>query len=144
MRGTTTLLAVAALAGALTAPAVARADEAPAADLRMVYGQPEIAGDQSGITWHWTLINNGPAGAASVVATHRVSNGQKIVAVSGPCQDTASDVVCRFGTLGRGERRTGWIRTSIPAGASGLRINAQMTWVEQRMPTAHRVGMKGL
>lgn len=144
MRGTLTLLAFTGLATtgpATGAPVAASADETPAADVRLVYGHPVIAAGNSGITWHWTLTNNGPAVADTIVATHRVSAGQKVTAVSDPCTGEAADVVCRFAVLRPGERRTGWIKTSVPAGAKGLRVSAQMTWGEERARTTPGLGM---
>ncbi len=124
MRGTTTLLAFAALT-ATGAPAYA--GEPPAADLRLDYGQPVVAAGNTGISWRWTLTNRGAAVANAVVVTHRVSPGQTIVAVSAPCT-SEGPVVCRFEAIKPGESHTGWITTSIPAGAKDLKVNARLTW----------------
>ena len=102
----------------------------PSADLRIVYENPEIAKDNSGVTWHWVLTNSGATGAETVVATHRVSADQKIVGVSQPCAGMANDVVCRFGSIRPGERLTGWIKTAVAKAGGMLRVNAQVTWRE--------------
>lgn len=106
----------------------------PAADLRMVYGHPEIAKDDSGVTWHWVLTNGGAGGAETVVATHRVSDGQQVVGISQPCAGQGNDVVCRFDAIKPGEKRTGWIRTKIAQPGASLRVNAEVTWHEGRQP----------
>jgi Domain of unknown function DUF11 len=102
----------------------------PSADLRMTYGNPQIAQDNSGVTWHWVLTNNGAADADGVVATHRVSADQKIVGISQPCTGAANDVVCRFGAIKPGERQSGWIKTAVAKPGGTLRVNAQVTWRE--------------
>lgn len=131
MKGSIALVAVPVLA--VTSMAVAPAYAAgppPSADLRMVYEHPEIAKDNSGVTWHWVLTNSGAAGAETVVATHRVSDDQKIVGVSQPCTGMGSNVVCQFGSIKPGEKRTGWIKTSVAKTGGMLRVNAQVTWRE--------------
>lgn len=136
MRGSIALVAVPVLAvtSVAVSPAYAMspsaADGPPSADLRMMYEHPEIAKDNSGVTWHWVLTNSGAAGAVTVVATHRVSDDQKIVQFSQPCTGTGADVVCRFGSIKPGERRTGWIKTSVAKTGGMLRVNAQVTWRE--------------
>jgi hypothetical protein len=134
MRGHIALIAVPALAATGAVPAAgmpAYAAPRPAADLRMEYGHPEIAKADSGVTWHWVLTNKGVGGADTVVATHRVSAGQKIVGVSQPCAaGQAGDIVCRFDSIKPGESRSGWIRTTVPATGGTLRVNAQVTWRE--------------
>jgi hypothetical protein len=134
MRGNIALLAVPVLAitwAVLPAGTPAQAaDPPPMADLRMVYEHPEVATDKSGVTWHWVLTNNGSVGAETVVATHRVSAGQKVLGVSQPCAGQGDDVVCRYGSLKPGEKRTGWIKTAAPAAGGMLRVNAQVTWRE--------------
>jgi hypothetical protein len=129
MRGSIALAAFPALA--LT-PAAHAAVPAPVADLRMVYEHPQIAKDNSGVTWHWVLTNGGTAGADTVVATHTVSAGQKIVGISQPCAGQGSDVVCRFDALKPGEKRAGWIKTKVAKVDAMLRVNAQVTWREGR------------
>lgn len=124
------VLAAVAAPGAAVAGTRPYAPPQPSADLRMVYGSPELAADDSGVTWHWTLTNAGAAGAETVVATHKVSPDQKIIGVSQPCANTGGDVVCRFGELRPGERRTGWIRTSVAQPGGRLHVNAQVTWHE--------------
>ena len=124
------VLAAVAAPGVAVAGTRADAPPRPTADLRMVYGSPELAADSSGVTWHWTLTNAGAAGAETVVATHKVSADQKIIGVSQPCANTAGGVVCRFGEIKPGERRTGWIRTAVPRPSDRLRVNAQVTWHE--------------
>lgn len=133
MKGSIALAAVPVLA-ALAAPAgggTAYAEEpAPSADLRMVYGNPEIATDSSGVTWRWTLTNTGAASAQAVVATHKISADQKVFGVSQPCAGAGGDIVCRFPELRPGERRVGWIRTSVARPGGTLHVNAQVTWHE--------------
>jgi hypothetical protein len=122
---------------ACTVPAVRpahAADEPAAADLRLVYEHPEIAGDGSGVTWHWTMTNAGTAGAETVVATHRISTGQQVVAVSPPCAVVATDVVCRFDAIKPGEKRLGWIKTAVRVKSGTLNVNAQVTWRENTLP----------
>ena len=96
----------------------------------MTYGQPEISRDGSGVTWHWVLTNTGAAGAETVVATHRVSADQKIVGISRACAAGSGDIVCRFGLIKPGERRAGWIRTSVVKAGGTLRVSARVTWRE--------------
>jgi hypothetical protein len=127
MRRGIALLAVPVLAGA--APAARAADRPPAADLRMAYDQPEIAGDGAGVTWHWTMTNAGSMQAETVIATHRVSAGQQVVQVSAPCTVHAADVVCQFDTMRPGEKRLGWIKTAVGTGGD-LRVHAQVSWRE--------------
>jgi hypothetical protein len=129
MRGSIALLAFPVLA---VAPSAHAAGPPPAADLRMVYGHPEIAKDNSGVTWHWVLTNGGAAGAETVIATHRVSADQKIVGVSQPCAGQGNDVVCQFGSLRPGEKQAGWIRTKVARPGGNLRVNAQVTWRESQ------------
>lgn len=125
------VLAAVAAPGAAVAGTRAYVPPRPsAADLRMVYGSPELAADNGGVTWHWTLTNAGTAGAEAVVATHQVSADQKIVGVSQPCANTGGDVVCRFGEIKPGERRTGWIRTAVARPGGRLHVNAQVIWHE--------------
>jgi hypothetical protein len=124
------VLAAVAAPGAAVAGTRPYAPPQPSADLRMVYGSPELAADDSGVTWHWTLTNAGAAGAEAVVATHKVSPDQKIIGVSQPCANTGGDVVCRFGEIKPGERRSGWIRTSVAQPGARLHVNAQVTWHE--------------
>jgi hypothetical protein len=136
MRVVIALLASPALtAGAWIIPAAhagpaAHAADPPVAEVRLAYQHPEITEGGAGVTWHWMLSNNGSGGAATVVATQRVSAGQKVVAVSKPCTMRTSDVVCRFASIRPGEQRTGWIKTIAPAGGGTLRVNAQVTWME--------------
>ncbi|GLY86380.1 hypothetical protein [Actinoallomurus iriomotensis] len=128
MRGHIALVAIPALAATGIVPP-AYAAPSPAADLRMEYGHPQIATDNSGVTWHWVLTNKGTAGAETVVATHQVSADQKIVGVSQPCAaGQAGDIVCRFDSIKPGESRSGWIRTTVAAAGGTLRVNAQVTW----------------
>lgn len=127
MRGGIALLGLPVLGLAPPAPA---AGPPPAADLRMVYEHPEIAKDNSGVTWHWVLTNGGAGGAEAVVATHRISDGQHVVEISAPCAAQGVDVVCRFDSMRPGEKRTGWIRTKIAKPAASLRVNAEVTWHE--------------
>jgi hypothetical protein len=131
MTGKIVLLVVPALAVVATGtPAYAASPPPPAADLRMTYERPEIAADNSGVTWHWVLANQGAGGAETVVATHRISGDQKIVGVSPPCVGQAADVVCRFDAMKPGERRTGWIKTTVARTGGTLNVNAQVTWRE--------------
>ena len=139
MKGSIALAAVPALAvlAVLTASVApggggtAYAEEpVPSADLRMVYGSPEVAVGDRGVTWHWTLTNAGRASAQAVVATHKISPSQKILGVSQPCAGAGGDVVCRFAELKPGERRAGWIRTSVVTPGGSLHVNAQVTWHE--------------
>jgi Domain of unknown function DUF11 len=134
MRGNIAFIAVPVLAitgAVLSAGTPAHAEgPSPAADLRMVYEHPEIAKDNSGVTWHWVLTNNGAAGAETVVATHRVSAGQKVVGMSQPCAGQGNDVVCQFGSIKPGEKRTGWIKTTVAGAGGQLQVNAQVTWRE--------------
>jgi hypothetical protein len=134
MKGNIALLAVSVLTvtwAVLPAGTPAHAaDPPPTADLRMVYEHPEVAKDNSGVTWHWVLTNHGAAGAETVVATHRVSAGQKVVGVSQPCAGQGNDVLCRFDSLKPGEKRTGWIKTAVAPAGGMLRVNAQVTWRE--------------
>jgi hypothetical protein len=134
MRSHIALLAVPALAAAGAVQAAgtpAYAAPRPAADLRIEYGHPQIAGDDSGVTWHWVLTNKGVGGAETIVATHRVSAGQRVVGVSQPCTaGQAGDVVCRFDSIKPGESRSGWIKTAVAATGGTLRVNAQVTWRE--------------
>jgi hypothetical protein len=136
MKGSIALIAVPVLAAPAVAAtgATAYASPPPSADLRMVYGSPEIAADNAGITWRWTLTNAGVAGAQTVVATHLVSADQRIAGVSQPCANTGGDVVCRFDEIKPGERRTGWIRTSVARPGGTLRVNARVTWHENPAP----------
>ncbi|MFB9834451.1 hypothetical protein [Actinoallomurus acaciae] len=131
MRGYIALIAVPALA-ATGAVRPAYAAPSPGADVRMEYGHPEIAKDNSGVTWHWVLTNQGSTGAETVVATHRVSADQKIVGASQPCaaSQAVGDIVCRFDSIKPGESRTGWIKTAVAATGGTLRVNAQVTWRE--------------
>jgi hypothetical protein len=129
MKGSIALVAVPVLTSVAVTPAYA-AGPPPSADLRMVYENPEIAKDNSGVTWHWVLTNAGTAGAETVVATHKVSADQKVVGVSQPCAGTGNDVVCRFGSIKPGERQTGWIKTAVAQAGGMLRVNAQVTWRE--------------
>ena len=129
MRGSIALLAFPVLA---VAPSAHADGPPPAADLRMVYEHPEIAKDNSGVTWHWVLTNSGAAGAETVTATHRVSADQKIVGISQPCSGQGNDVVCRFGKIKPGERQAGWIRTKVARPGGMLRVNAQVTWHEDQ------------
>lgn len=131
--------AVGAIVGAVvggmvsgTPPANAATEPSPAADLRVVYENPEIAKDNSGVTWHWVLTNRGTAGAETIVATHHVSAGQRVVGASAPCAGNGSDVVvCRFASIRPGERRDGWIKTAVTPTSDTLRVNAQVTWREK-------------
>jgi hypothetical protein len=127
MRGGIALLGLPVLG--LT-PAAQAAGPPPSADLRMVYEHPEITKDNSGVTWHWALTNGGAGGAETVVATHRVSDGQQVVGISQPCAGQGNDVVCRFDAIKPGEKRTGWIRTKIAKPDASLRVNAEVTWRE--------------
>ena len=128
MRG---YIALAVIGAVLPAGAPAYAAPPPAADVEMAYGHPEIAADHSGVMWRWELTNRGAAGAESVVATHHVSAGQKVVGVSPPCAAGGTgDVVCSFGSIGPGEKRTGWIRTAVAPTGGTMRVNAQVTWTE--------------
>jgi hypothetical protein len=127
MRGSIALLAFPVLA---VTPAAGAAGPSPAADLRMIYEHPEIAKDNSGVTWHWVLTNHGAGGAQTVVATHRVSTGQQVIGISPPCAGQGSDVVCRFDAIKAGEKRAGWIRTKLGKVDGMLRVNAQVTWHE--------------
>jgi hypothetical protein len=127
MRGSIALVAFPVLA---VTPAASAAGPSPAADLQMVYEHPEIAKDNSGVTWHWVLTNHGAKGAQTVVATHRVSAGQQIVGISAPCAGQGNDVVCRFDAIDPGEKRAGWITTKLGKAAGMLRVNAQVTWRE--------------
>jgi hypothetical protein len=129
MRGKIALLAV-AMAPALVPARAYAASPPPAADLRMVYEHPQIATDNSGVTWHWVLTNRGAGDAETVVATHQISTDQKIVGISQPCTGQANDVVCRFDALRPGEKRTGWIKTAVAKAGGMLRVNAQVTWRE--------------
>jgi hypothetical protein len=129
MRGSIALLAFPVLA---VAPSAHAAGPPPSADLRMVYENPEIAKDNSGVTWHWVLTNGGVAGAQTVIATHQVSADQKIVGVSQPCAGRGNDVVCRFDSLKPGERQAGWIKTKVARAGGMLRVNAQVTWRENQ------------
>jgi hypothetical protein len=135
MRRSIALLAATAeigLAGATLAVRPAHAaDQPPGADVRLVYERPEIATNGSGVTWRWTLTNTGAGAAETVVATHRVSAGQQVVGVSPPCSTTAlTDVVCSYGAIKPGEKRLGWLRTTVRPGAGMFRVNAQVTWRE--------------
>ena len=129
MRGSIALLAFPVLA---VAPSAHADGPPPAADLRMVYERPEIAKDNSGVTWHWVLTNSGAAGAETVIATHRVSADQKIVGISQPCAGQGNDVVCQFGSIKPGEKHSGWIRTKVARPGGTLRVNAQVTWRESQ------------
>lgn len=128
------VIALLALTCAVPAVRPAHAADEPAADLRLEYARPEVAGDGSGVTWHWTMTNAGTAGAETVVATHRVSAGQQVVGVSPPCAAVAADVVCRFDAIRPGEKRLGWIRTAVRAKGGTLRVNAQVIWRERVLP----------
>jgi hypothetical protein len=130
MRGSIALLAFPVLA--VAPPAHAADGPPPAADLRMVYEHPEIAKDNSGVTWHWVLTNSGAAGAQTVIATHRVSADQKIVGISQPCAGQGNDVVCQFGSIKPGGKQAGWIRTKVARPGGMLRVNAQVTWRESQ------------
>jgi hypothetical protein len=130
MGRTLLLFALAVPAAVALWPAHARAD-GPVADLRLVYQNPELSVDGTGVTWHWTLSNNGAAGADMVVAIQRVSGGQRIVAVSAPCTERPAEVECRFGSIKPGEQRTGWIRTAAPRDGGTLRVDGRVTWQEQ-------------
>jgi hypothetical protein len=130
MRGSIALLAFPVLA--VAPPAHAADGPPPAADLRMVYEHPEIAKDNSGVTWHWVLTNSGAAGAQTVIATHRVSADQKIVGISQPCAGQGNDVVCQFGSIKPGEKHAGWIKTKVARPGGMLRVNAQVTWRENQ------------
>lgn len=129
MRGSIALLAFPALA---VTPAASAAGPSPAADLRMIYEHPQIAKDNSGVTWHWVLTNHGAAGAKTVVATHRVSAGQQVVGISQPCAGQGNDVVCRFDAIKPGEKQAGWIQTKLGKVDGMLRVNAQVTWREDQ------------
>jgi hypothetical protein len=137
MRYNFALVAVPVLAaGTLLVPAAHAADppaDPPAADLQLVYESPEITADNSGATWHWTLSNQGSGGAETVIATQKVSAGQKVVGVSKPCTDKGDEVVCQYGSIGPGEKRVGWIKTTVAAGTARLRVNAQVTWRERQL-----------
>lgn len=131
MRVSIALVAVPVLA--VASPAMPRsyaADGPPSADLRVVYENPEIAKDNSGVTWHWVLTNAGIAQAVTVVATHQVSPDQKIVGISAPCSGAGNAIVCRFDSIRPGERQTGWIKTAVARPGGMLRVNAQVTWHE--------------
>ena len=127
MRGSIALLAFPVLA---VTPAASAAGPSPAADLRMIYEHPEIAKDNSGVTWHWVLTNHGAGGAQTVVATHRVSTGQQVIGISQPCAGQGNDVVCRFDAINPGEKQAGWIKTKLGKVDGMLRVNAQVTWRE--------------
>lgn len=129
MRRVITLFAVAV--PATLAPVTDQAYAARLADLRLVYQSPQLATDGTGVTWHWTLSNAGTVGADAVIATQRVSAGQRIVAVSAPCTNRPGEVECRLGSLRPGERRTGWIRTAVPPAGGTLRVDGRVTWHEQ-------------
>jgi hypothetical protein len=128
MRGKIALLALATTPALV--PVRAYAAPPPAADLRMAYDHPQIAKDNSGVTWHWVLTNRGAGEAETVVATHQVSADQKIVGISQPCTGQTNDVVCRFDAIKPGEKRTGWIKTAVATTGGMLRVNAQVTWRE--------------
>jgi hypothetical protein len=130
MRGKIALLALATTPAIVPVGAYAASPPPPAADLRMVYEHPQIANDNSGVTWHWVLTNRGAGDAETVVATHQISADQKIVGISQPCTGQANDVVCRFDAIKPGEKRTGWIRTAVAKAGGMLRVNAQVTWRE--------------
>jgi hypothetical protein len=131
MRGSIALVAVPVLAvTSVAVPPSYAAGPPPSADMRMTYENPQIAKDDSGVTWHWVLTNGGATEAEMVVATHRVSADQKIVGISQPCTGAGADVVCRFGAIKPGERRTGWIKTAVSRPAGMLRVNAQVSWRE--------------
>jgi hypothetical protein len=133
MKDSFALIAVPVLVATTLLVPAAHAADAPTADLELVYEQPEITTDNSGATWHWTLSNQGPGGAETVIATHKVSAGQTVVGVSKPCTDKGSEVVCRYDSIPPGEKRVGWIKTSVAAGTVALRVNAQVTWREKQL-----------
>ncbi|MDN3357475.1 hypothetical protein [Actinomadura sp. DC4] len=138
MRGSIAQLAIPVLAIAPALLAVTPAAHAdarpPAADLRMVYENPQITKDNSSITWHWMLTNRGAAGAETVIATHRVSAGQQVAGASRPCTAEGSNVVCRYDTIKPGETRLGWIKTKLGPVSGTMRVSAQVSWHEA--PTA--------
>lgn len=129
------VLATGLVASGLAAPAAARAAAGTGyAGLRLTYDNPEVAADRSGVTWHWTLANDGTGAADTVVATHRLSAAQRVVAVSAPCAGEEAGVVCRFDALQPGQSIAGWIRTEVPTKSGDLRVDAQVTWKEKNPP----------
>lgn len=104
----------------------------PGADVRLVYDRPEAATGESGVIWHWTVVNEGSTRADDVVATQKITSGHKILGLSKPCASDHETVVCRFDTIGAGEKRTGWIKTSGSVKGGPLHVDAKMTWREPR------------
>ncbi|GAA4631935.1 hypothetical protein GCM10023196_063280 [Actinoallomurus vinaceus] len=98
----------------------------------MVFGRPEPAPDGSGVIWRWTVVNEGSRPADDVVATQKVTSGHKILGTSKPCTADHETVVCRYETMGAGDKRTGWLKTSGSLTGGPLRLDARMTWREQR------------
>ncbi|MCO5999871.1 hypothetical protein [Actinoallomurus rhizosphaericola] len=113
---------------------------AKGAELHLVFDRPEAAGD-SGVLWRWTLVNEGAGAADDVVATQKVTSGHKILGLSKPCAPDHETVVCRYDTIGAGDRRAGWIKTSGSLKGGPLRVDAKMTWRDR--PTAADTGTEG-
>jgi hypothetical protein len=74
------------------------------------------------------VANDGSSAAEDVVATQKITSGHKILGLSKPCGSDHETVVCRYETLGAGDKRTGWIKTSGNLKGGPLRVDAKMTW----------------
>ncbi|MCO5991077.1 hypothetical protein NE235_33705 [Actinoallomurus spadix] len=120
-----------------------RSQEAPGghrakgADLHLVFDRPAAAG-KSGVLWRWTLVNEGAGAADEVIAAQTVTSGHKILGLSKPCASEHETAVCRYDTIGAGEKRTGWTRTTGSLAGGPLRVDAKMTWRDR--PTAADTG----
>ncbi|GAA4614537.1 hypothetical protein GCM10023195_63500 [Actinoallomurus liliacearum] len=113
---------------------------AKGADLHLVFDRPEAAKD-SGVIWRWTVVNEGAGTADDVVATQQVTSGHKILGLSKPCASDHETVVCRYDTIGAGDKRAGWIKTSGSLKGGPLRVDAKMTWRDRR--TGSDAGAEG-
>ncbi|WP_433174583.1 hypothetical protein [Actinoallomurus sp. CA-150999] len=98
---------------------------------RLVYDKPEEATGGSGVIWRWTVVNGGSRSADDVVATQKITSGHKVLGQSKPCASEHETIVCRYETMGAGDKRTGWLKTSGNLKGGPLRLDARMTWRER-------------
>lgn len=127
------LLAGIALPVLVAGVAATPAHAARTADVKLTYAPPEIADDDSGVTWNWTIANDGDSPAEEVVVSHRITPDQKILKVSDSCKVKDVMIVCAYGTIKAGDKREGSVRTSEPTKVGSIRINGKVTWREADM-----------
>ena len=114
----------------LASPAAAQPAPKPAAaDVRFVYGPPQISTDGGHVTWRWTLTNNGPGAADNVVLVHTLTPPLKITKLADECKVTKGGVSCSYASIADGAKKVGALEAELTPEMSGtVEINGRVTW----------------